>query len=116
MSKKDLSERDICAKHIAPAIKSAGWDTFSQMREEVYFTDGRIQVQGRTAGRLPGKRADIILYKNDIPLAVIEAKDGSHSVSSGMQQALDYADILDIPFAAPAAGLKTIHTGPPYSA
>ena len=98
MNKKDLTERDICTKYITPAIRQAGWDTTSQMREEVYFTDGRIQVQGQQTNRLKGKKADYILYKNDIQIAVIEAKGNNHSVDSGIQQALEYADILDIPF------------------
>lgn len=98
MSKRDLTERDICTKYITPAIEKAGWDKYSQMREELYFTDGRIQVQGQKTNRLKGKKADYILYKNDIQIVVIEAKDNNHSISSGIQQALDYADILDIPF------------------
>ena len=104
MNKKALSERDICTKYITPAIKKAGWDTISQMREEFYFTDGRIQVQGQKINRLKGKKADYILYKNDVQIAVIEAKDNNHSISSGIQQALDYADILDIPFAFSSNG------------
>ena len=97
-SKKDLSERDICTKYIAPAIQSAGWDIQTQVREEVYFTDGRIYVRGNLTTRGKGKRADYILYyKPNIPIAIIEAKDNKHSVKSGIQQGLDYADILDIP-------------------
>ena len=104
MNKKDLTERDICTKYITPAIRRAGWDTMSQMREELYFTDGRIQVQGQKASRLKGKKADYILYQTDRPMAVIEAKDNNHSISSGIQQALEYADILDIPFAFSSNG------------
>mgnify|MGYP003999832421 FL=1 len=97
-SKKDLSERDICTKYIAPAIQGAGWDIQTQVREEVYFTDGRIYVKGNLTARGKGKRADYILYyKPNIPIAIIEAKDNKHSVKSGIQQGLDYADILDIP-------------------
>lgn len=97
-SKKDLSERDICTKYIAPAIQGAGWDIRTQVREEVYFTDGRIYVRGNLTTRGKGKRADYILYyKPNIPIAIIEAKDNKHSVKSGIQQGLDYADILDIP-------------------
>ena len=104
MNKKDLTERDICTKYITPAIEQAGWDKISQMREELYFTDGRIQVQGQKTKRLKGKKADYILYKNDRQIAVIEAKDNNHSISSGIQQALEYADILDIPFAFSSNG------------
>ena len=104
MDKQALTERDICTKRIIPAIKQAGWDIDSQMREEFPFTDGRIQVQGQKASRQKKKRADFILYKNDVRIAVIEAKSAVHSLSSGMQQALEYADILDIPFAFSSNG------------
>jgi len=71
----------------------------SQIREEVTFTAGRIIVRGKLVGRGKKKRADYILYyKPNIPIALIEAKDSTHSVGAGMQQALDYADTLDIPF------------------
>lgn len=104
-SKKDLTERDIITKYIIPAIKKAGWDIQKQIREEVYFTEGRIYVKGNKTKRGKGKKADIILYyKPNIPVAVIEAKDNNHSVGSGMQQALDYAEILDIPVAYSSNG------------
>jgi type I restriction enzyme R subunit len=99
MSKKSLSESDICAKYITPAIIDAGWDEALQIRREVSFTKGRIIVRGKLHTRGEQKRADYILYyKANIPLAVIEAKDNKHSVGSGMQQALNYAETLDIPF------------------
>ena len=99
MSKKSLSESDICAKFITPAIIDAGWDEALQIRREVSFTKGRIIVRGKLHTRGEQKRADYILYyKANIPLAVIEAKDNKHSVGSGMQQALNYAETLDIPF------------------
>ena len=99
MSKKSLSESDVCAKYITPAIIEAGWDEALQIRREVSFTKGRIIVRGKLHTRGEQKRADYILYyKANIPLAVIEAKDNKHSVGSGMQQALNYAETLDIPF------------------
>ena len=99
MNKKQLSERDICTKFINPAIEKAGWDLRKQVREEVSFTDGRIIVQGKLHTRGKRKRADYILYyKPNVPIAIIEAKDNKHSVGDGMQQALEYADILHIPF------------------
>jgi len=99
MNKKKLSERDICSKFITPAITKSGWDLLSQIREEVSFTKGRIIVRGKLHTRGEQKRADYVLYyKANIPLAVIEAKDNSHTVGSGMQQALDYADCLSTPF------------------
>ena len=99
MDKKSLSERDICTKFITPALRKAGWDEMSQIREEVSFTKGQIIVRGKLVSRGKGKRADYILYyKPNIPIAVIEAKDNTHAIGDGLQQALDYADTLDIPF------------------
>nr|WP_068706464.1 DEAD/DEAH box helicase family protein [Paludibacter jiangxiensis] len=95
---KSLSERDICTKIITPAIENAGWDRNTQMLEEVSFTDGKIYVRGKLTARGAKKRADYILYyKPNIPIAIIEAKDNKHSIRDGIQQALDYAQILDIP-------------------
>jgi len=99
VDKKSLSERDICTKYITPAITGAGWDLHSQIREEVSFTKGRIIVRGKLHTRGEQKRADYILYyKSNIPLAVIEAKENGHSVGAGMQQALNYAETLGVPF------------------
>ena len=97
-SKKDLSERDICTKYIQPALEKAGWNPLTQIREEVSFTDGRIYVKGNLTSRGKRKRADYTLYyKPNIPIAIIEAKDNKHSVKAGIQQGLNYAEILDIP-------------------
>ncbi len=97
--KKSLSERDICSKYITPAVTAAGWDLHTQIREEVSFTKGRIIVRGKLHTRGEQKRADYILYyKPNIPLAVIEAKENGHSVGAGMQQALNYAETLGVPF------------------
>ena len=99
MDKQRLSERDICSKFITPALERAEWDTISQVREEVGFTKGRIIVRGKLVTRGQAKRADYILYyKPNIPIALIEAKDNTHSVGDGMQQALEYAQTLAIPF------------------
>src|ERR1035438_5328332 len=99
MNKKDLSERDICSKFISPAVQQAGWDPMLQIREEVSFTNGRIIVRGKLVTRGKAKRADYVLYyKPNIPIAIIEAKDNSHSVGDGIQQALGYATTLNIPF------------------
>ncbi|MCD7878357.1 MAG: DEAD/DEAH box helicase family protein [Candidatus Gastranaerophilales bacterium] len=99
MNKKDLSERDICTKFITPAIINAGWNKDLQIREEVSFTAGKVIVRGKLVSRGKAKRADYILYyKNNIPLAVIEAKDNKHNVGAGIQQAIEYAETLDIPF------------------
>ncbi len=99
MDKRSLSERDICTKFITPALRQAGWDEMLQIREEVSFTKGRIIVRGKLVTRGQAKRTDYILYyKPNIPVAIIEAKDNSHSVGDGMQQALGYAETLNIPF------------------
>lgn len=99
MDKRSLSERDICTKFITPALRKAGWDEMLQIREEVSFTKGRITVRGKLVSRGQAKRADYILsFKPNIPLALIEAKDNSHSVGDGMQQGLDYATTLGVPF------------------
>lgn len=104
-NKKDLSERDICTQFILPALVKAGWNVEKQVREEVFFTDGRIFVKGKKTVRGKRKRADFILYlKPNIPLAVIEAKDNNHSVGAGLQQALEYAEILDVPVAFSSNG------------
>ena len=99
MDKTKLSERDICTKFITPALRRAGWDEMTQIREEVSFTKGRIIVRGKLVSRGKAKRADYILcYQPNVPIALIEAKDNNHAIGWGMQQALDYADTLDIPF------------------
>jgi type I restriction enzyme R subunit len=99
MDKKQLSERDICTKFVVPALQSAGWDIQNQVREEYFFTAGQVLVKGKTVKRGKRKFADFLLsFKPNMPLALIEAKDNNHSVGSGMQQGLDYARTLDIPF------------------
>jgi type I restriction enzyme R subunit len=97
--KKQLSERDICTKFITPALESVGWDIATQIREEYQLTKGRVIVRGKLHTRARHKRADYVLfYKPNIPIAVIEAKDNTHSVGDGMQQALGYAGMLQVPF------------------
>ena len=104
-AKKALSERDIISKYILPAIEQSGWNRQTQMKEEVAFTDGRIFVKGKKTKRGMRKRADIILYyKANIPVAVVEAKDNNHAAGAGMQQALEYAEMLDIPVAVASNG------------
>ncbi|MCB0211158.1 MAG: type I restriction enzyme HsdR N-terminal domain-containing protein, partial [Anaerolineae bacterium] len=98
MNKKALSEQDIRTNYITPNLQAAGWSGV-RMREEVYFTDGRMIVRGQAAMRGQRKRADYILYHTpNQPLAIVEAKDNKHPLGGGMQQALEYAQILDIPF------------------
>ncbi len=103
--KKKLSEADICTKYITPAIVDAGWDPQKKFRQEVTITAGKITVRGRMHIRGEKKRADYVLYyKPNIPIAVIEAKDNNHSVGDGMQQALGYAEMLDVPYAFSSNG------------
>jgi type I restriction enzyme R subunit len=106
LDKKTLTERDICTKFITPAIVDvAGWDKFTQVREEVSLTKGRIIVRGELHTRGEQKRADYVLYyKTNIPLAVVEAKDNNHTVRAGIQQAIGYAEMLDVPFAYSSNG------------
>lgn len=99
MDKKSFTERDVCTKLVTPAISQAGWDIDTQIREEVTFTKGRVIVRGKLHTRGQPRRADYILsYKPHLPLAVVEAKDNRHRPGDGMQQALVYAEALDIPF------------------
>ena len=99
VDKKKLSERDICTKYIIPAVTKAGWDLMTQIGEEVSLRDGKVVVRGNVAARKTVKAADIVLYtKFSQPIAVIEAKSNKHEIGKGMQQAMDYARLLDVPF------------------
>jgi len=99
MDKKQLSEADIISKFILPAILKAGWDDILQIRQEVKLRDGKVIVRGNIGMRTAVKSADIVLYhKPNIPLAVVEAKANKHEIGKGMQQGLDYARLLDVPF------------------
>jgi type I restriction enzyme R subunit len=99
MDKRKLTETDIITKFILPAIESAGWDSMTQLRQEVKLRDGKVIVRGQIGMRQTVKSADIVLYhKPNMPLAVIEAKANKHEVGKGIQQGLDYARLLDVPF------------------
>ncbi len=105
MDKRSFSERDICSKFITPALQQSGWNLQTQIWEEKTLTDGRIIVRGKMVVRGKRKRADYVLYlKPNIPVAVIEAKENGHSIGDGIQQALTYADMLQIPFAFSSNG------------
>ena len=92
-------------RFITPAIEEAGWDKQRQIRREVAFTAGGVIVRGKLVARGKKKRADYLIYwKKNIPLAVVEAKDATHGVGDGMQQALGYAETLDLPFAFSSNG------------
>ncbi len=105
MDKRKLSEADIISKFILPAVESAGWDDMLQIRQEVKLRDGKVIVRGNLGVRKAVKSADIVLYhKLNMPLAVIEAKANKHDIAKGMQQGLDYARLLDVPFAFASNG------------
>ncbi|EFC6330091.1 DEAD/DEAH box helicase family protein [Escherichia coli] len=95
----NLTEADIITKCVMPAILNAGWDNTTQIRQEVKLRDGKVIVRGKVAVRRTVKSADIVLYhKPGIPLAVIEAKANKHEIGKGMQQGIEYARLLDVPF------------------
>jgi type I restriction enzyme R subunit len=99
MNKAKLTETDIITKFILPAVTDKGWDSMTQIRQEVKLRDGKVIVRGQVAARKKVKSADIVLYhKPNLPLAVIEAKANKHEIGKGMQQALDYAGLLETPF------------------
>ncbi|WP_295073943.1 EcoAI/FtnUII family type I restriction enzme subunit R [uncultured Fibrobacter sp.] len=103
-NKKELSEEDIKNRYITPALNAVGWAA-EDMRMEKYFTDGRVIFQGGKHARKQGKKADYLLYSSpNYPIAIVEAKDNNHPVGGGLQQAMDYALILDIPFAYSSNG------------
>ena len=105
--KQELTEVDICDLFITPAIKKAGWDQTTQIRREVTLTPGPVIVRGTMSSRnkKKSKRADYVLqWEYGVPIAVVEAKDNAYRVSHGMQQALGYAEILDVPSAFSSNG------------
>lgn len=105
--KKQLSEIDICDLFITPGIKSAGWDQLTQIRREVTLAPGPVIVRGNMSSRNKSKKkfADYVLFREaGVPVAIVEAKDNNFGVSHGMQQALGYANILDVPSALSSNG------------
>ncbi|MBP5623711.1 MAG: type I restriction enzyme HsdR N-terminal domain-containing protein, partial [Lachnospiraceae bacterium] len=102
LNKKQMSEEDIKLNFITPAIQS-GWSSHITM--ETKITDGRINIKGNMVARSKAKYADYLLYLNGCkPIAVVEAKDNNHSVSFGLQQAMEYAKMMDLPFAYSSNG------------
>ena len=94
-----FTEEEVKHRFITPSIEDAGWEK-EQIRMEYFFTDGEMKIRGSKAKRGKRKRADYLLnYKSNMPLAIVEAKDNFHSIFDGMQQAINYAKILDVPFA-----------------
>lgn len=104
LNKKQMSEEDIKLNYITPALQKK-WKEHMTMEIKVKFTDGKINIKGNIVSRGNPKYADYILYVNEAtPIAVVEAKDNNHSVSYGLQQAMEYAKILDLPFAYSSNG------------
>ena len=99
-----LTEIETCMRLITPALERAGWDAQTQIRREYTFTAGRIQVRGRLTHRGTPSRADYVLFRGSIPLAIVEAKKKGLGPANGIQQALGYAEQLDIPFAVASDG------------
>lgn len=103
-NKKSLSEEDIKNRYITPALDAAKWDK-SDYRMEYYFTAGRVLIQGKQHARKEGKKADYLLFASpNNPIAIVEAKDNNKPVGGGLQQAMEYAQILDVKFAYSSNG------------
>ena len=103
ISKKQMSEEDIKLQFITPAITDK-WD-LKKITMETKITDGKINLKGNFVTRKKPKRADYVLYLNENnPIAIVEAKDNNHSISYGLQQAICYAKMLDVPFAYSSNG------------
>lgn len=99
MKKHEMTEEDIKLQFITPAIENAGWDKQRQIKMEYNFTDGRVIVRGNSTARGKRKRTDYLLYyKPNLPLAIVEAKDNTKPLGGGMQQGIEYAECLDVPF------------------
>ena len=103
--KQNMTEEDIKLNYITPALVNRGWQDKITMETRVKFTDGKINIQGNITVREDPKKADYILYINaNNPIAIVEAKDNKHKVSSGIQQAMDYAEMLKVKFAYSSNG------------
>lgn len=105
LNKKEMTEEDIKLNYITPAINNSGWENGVNITMETKITDGRISLVGNMVHRETPKRVDYLLYLNrDHPIAVVEAKDNNYPIGHGMQQAIIYAQMLDLPFAYSSNG------------
>lgn len=105
LDKKQMTEEDIKLNYITPAINASGWKNGVNITMETKITDGRINIRGNLEYREDAKKADYLLYLNRYnPIAVVEAKDNNHTVSFGLQQAMTYAQMMDLPFAYSSNG------------
>lgn len=102
-----LSEEDIKLRYITPSIIDKGWSVDNiTMETKVKLTDGKINLRGNLVSRGKAKYADYVLYYNRAtPIAIVEAKDASHAVAHGLQQAKEYAQMMDVPFAFSSNGM-----------
>ena len=102
-----LSEEDIKLRYITPSILQKGWSVEDiTMETKVKLTDGKINLRGNLVAREKAKFADYVLYYNRAtPIAIVEAKDANHTIAFGMQQAKEYAQMMDVPFAFSSNGL-----------
>ena len=99
LPKNQMTEEDIKLNYITPALVTRGWQNKITMETKVQFTDGKVNIRGNIIARDTPKKADYILYVNaNNPIAVVEAKDNHHTASFGLQQAMTYAQMLDVPF------------------
>lgn len=105
LSKKEMTEEDIKLNFITPALLKSEWTDRITMETKVYFTNGKVNLKGNVVAREAPKKADYVLYINrNNPIAVVEAKDNTHTPSHGLQQAMEYAKKLDVPFAYSSNG------------
>ena len=105
LNKKQMTEEDIKLNYITPAINASGWQNGVNITMETKITDGKINIRGNMAYREKAKRADYLLYLNKYhPIAIVEAKDNNKTISHGLQQAMEYAQMLDLPFAYSSNG------------
>jgi len=105
LDKQQMTEEDVKLNFITPALFAKGWQDKITMETKVQFTDGKVNIRGNIVSRDKAKKADYVLYLNKgKPIAIVEAKDNNHSVSFGMQQAKEYAEMLDVPFAYSSNG------------
>ena len=105
LTKQQMTEEDIKLNFITPSLLSKGWQNKITMETAVKLTDGKVNLKGNLTFREPAKKADYLLYISaNNPIAVVEAKDNNHSVSYGLQQAMTYAQMLDLPFAYSSNG------------
>ncbi len=105
IEKKEMTEEDVKLNYITPALIQSGWKDKITMETAVRFTDGKVNLRGNLVSREAPRKADYILYINKTrPIAIVEAKDNNHPVSYGMQQAKEYAKMMDVPFAYSSNG------------